>query len=205
MREALDHAVMAGELRYCDLNAARNLKEVASALATRLDAEPELAEPDAQILARLARRGRLLLILWDGAEEAAPERAAAHPEDDALVVHAEGRWFQLPSGRRVDCWRRHSLCRILLCLARGRLQSPRVPRTTTELLQAGWPEESILPAAALGRLRVAINTLRELGLRDHLFSHGGGYLLDASVPLRLEERPPALPEAAPAGVEPRHI
>ena len=51
------------------------------------------------------------------------------------------------------------------------------------LIQAGWAGERMSEASAANRLRVAIATLRKLGLRDVIVSRQGGYRLHPSCQL----------------------
>jgi hypothetical protein len=53
------------------------------------------------------------------------------------------------------------------------------------LLEAGWPGERVLAEAGATRVRVAIATLRSLGLGDVLQTRDDGYLLDPDVGITL--------------------
>lgn len=53
------------------------------------------------------------------------------------------------------------------------------------LAEAGWPGERILVEARATRVRVAIATLRKLGLRDVLLTRDDGYLIDPDVAIRV--------------------
>jgi predicted ATPase len=108
--------------------------------------------------------------------------AAANP---SLVVHASGRWFHLPSGRRVDCAKKRVLPLLLVALARHRLSAPGAPLSTTALSSAGWPGDRADARSTQSRLYVAVNTLRNMGLREILQSDARGYFLDPEVPVRL--------------------
>lgn len=96
----------------------------------------------------------------------------------ALAVADDGTWFQLGTGRRVDLKRRGSLRKVLRALVdrhgNGALDRER-------LFAFGWPGERLHPEAASKRLRVAIATLRTLGLREVLLTRDDGYLLDPSI------------------------
>jgi hypothetical protein len=52
--------------------------------------------------------------------------------------------------------------------------------------RAGWPGERIGADAAANRVRVALTTLRKLGLRDVIKTGQGGYLLDPAMAVTLE-------------------
>lgn len=99
-------------------------------------------------------------------------------EEHALELGPDARWFQLPGGERVDLVRRHNLRRILLGLA----ESSR-SLTGDELFALGWPGERVHRDAALNRVRVALATLRKLGLRDVIATDGDGYRLSISARL----------------------
>ncbi len=102
-----------------------------------------------------------------------------------LLVQRAGRWFQAGDGRVVRLGRRAALQRILAALSaahggdRGMGQH--------ELASVGWPGERILPGAAATRVRVAVATLRRLGLRDLLLTTADGYRLDPSAMVAIQE------------------
>lgn len=104
---------------------------------------------------------------------------------NALVVGPDGRWFQAPGARPVSLERRKPLAKIVSCLARARLAGDEAGLSWSDLQAAGWPGERVLPEAGAHRVRVAISTLRKLGLAPHLLTRGTGYLFDAGLPLVL--------------------
>ncbi|MEO7095854.1 MAG: hypothetical protein ABI175_21520, partial [Polyangiales bacterium] len=106
-------------------------------------------------------------------------RVEAQLPGDALVIAAGGRWFRAPGLPVVELERRKPLARILAALADARAARPDVLVGRDELEHAGWPGERIVPAAAAHRVRVAISTLRKLGLAGVLLTRDDGYLLDA--------------------------
>lgn len=95
-----------------------------------------------------------------------------------LSVSADGRRLVL-DGQSLDLSRRGPLARIVAVLAAA---SPAALRRDA-LIEAGWPGEQISPEAASTRLRVAITTLRKLGLSTALVTRDDGYLFDAHVEL----------------------
>jgi hypothetical protein len=103
---------------------------------------------------------------------------------EVLTLGPEAAWFSLAGGERVDLSHRRVLTRVLQALADAQRERPGVTVAIDRLVAIGWPDEKILPSAAKHRLRVAISTLRKLGLGDRLQQRGGGYLLDASVVVR---------------------
>ena len=112
-------------------------------------------------------------------------RAPAEP----LIVRAGARGFRPPGAREdVDLRRRTPLQRIVLVLARRRLDAPGEALALEELLAAGWPGERVRYSAGTNRVHVALSTLRNLGLRAFLVSGPDGYALTSALPLILEDR-----------------
>jgi hypothetical protein len=114
-----------------------------------------------------------------------------------LTIQAGGRWFRINDGPAVSCDRYRLLQRLLLALARGRLDHVGDPVSGPALLEAGWPSERMTPAAARNRLHVALHRLRRLGLDDIVCCVPGGWVLDAEVTLEPEEE--GRPSAAWSG------
>lgn len=96
----------------------------------------------------------------------------------ALAIGPEARWFELRGGPRVSLDRKRSLRLVLAALAAARLRSPGHALHRDDLLIAGWPGERVLPTAGAHRVRVAVASLRDLGLRGLLLRRDDGYLLD---------------------------
>jgi hypothetical protein len=115
-----------------------------------------------------------------GAIEASPSPSPS-PPDDALLVGPAGLWFRVPHGEKVPLDRRRQLARVLDRLADERVARPGGALGWNALLAAGWPGERVLPEAAAHRVRVAVSTLRKLGLREHLRTTEDGYSLAPDV------------------------
>jgi predicted ATPase len=116
--------------------------------------------------------------------EVALERSAQLDlPSDALVVAEDGAWFRPPRAWRIDLGRRTHLRAVLRALAVAVTSAPGQPLTREDILRAGWPGERIVPRAGASRVYVTILELRDLGLRDLLQSHDGGYMLSPEVPL----------------------
>jgi hypothetical protein len=79
------------------------------------------------------------------------------------------------------------LRRLLVALAKARDERRGIPLEPSELIAAGWPGERLQKRTATNRLRVALHTLRRLGLEDLLLTQMDGYLLDPQVDLRIVE------------------
>ncbi|MFO0587501.1 MAG: hypothetical protein U0441_08175 [Polyangiaceae bacterium] len=103
------------------------------------------------------------------------------PPDDALIVGPSGLWFRAPHGDRVALDRRRQLAKMLDRLADERIARPGAALGWDALLAAAWPGERVLPEAAAHRVRVAISTLRKMGLRDLLRTSEDGYLLAGDI------------------------
>ncbi|MEZ4431476.1 MAG: hypothetical protein R3F65_03625 [bacterium] len=88
--------------------------------------------------------------------------AAAEADHVAWRFAADGTAFTPPGGATVALDNRPTLARIVAALIaaheRGR------PLDNAALIEAGWPGERIGAAAAQNRLRVALSTLRKMGL-----------------------------------------
>jgi hypothetical protein len=101
---------------------------------------------------------------------------------DVLQIGPGTRWFRAPGGRAaVDLSRRHSLRLVLAELASHREIEPGVGLSAAHLFEVGWPGERIDDKSANNRVRVAIATLRKLGLRALLVGGRGGYRLSPTV------------------------
>ncbi len=115
----------------------------------------------------------------------APNTAAV-AQERTLTVSADGNWFAVDRAPRVDLSRQRVLRRVLVALLRERERTPGRAVEAAALVARVWQGERILPAAALNRLYVALNRLRERGLGVVLVRRPDGYLLDPDVALRQE-------------------
>jgi predicted ATPase len=95
-----------------------------------------------------------------------------------LRVDADALSFAVDDKPRVDLGRRGALRRILAALCAEQLAHPGRALSAEELTARGWPNERMLAEAASTRVRVAIATLRKLGLREVLATRDDGYLID---------------------------
>jgi predicted ATPase len=117
------------------------------------------------------------------AEERISAAALAHLLDEgapaigALLVDADGAFFQCPGEDRVDCRQRPVLRRMLATLATN--SEEREPRLVSfaELVRAAWPGERGSESSHKNRVHVALSTLRRLGLRDWLVADPQGWAL----------------------------
>jgi predicted ATPase len=126
----------------------------------------------AGLLGRLA--ARVAASRGGGAARAEPLPA------DALVVGDRGSWFRAPDQARVGLERRPSLALLLDRLASERLGAAKT-LASSSLFTAAWPGEKALASAAAHRVRVAVATLRKMGLRDAIVTLPDGYALSPDV------------------------
>ncbi|HHH27385.1 MAG TPA: tetratricopeptide repeat protein, partial [Polyangiaceae bacterium] len=101
----------------------------------------------------------------------------------SLRLNTSTRRISLPDGSLVDLSRRAVLWRLVEALAAARMEKPPRPMDAEALLSAGWPGEAPTGESGLNRVKVALSTLRKLGLREVLCRRDGGYLFDPDVPL----------------------
>lgn len=115
--------------------------------------------------------------LVDAEELPAPGTAAG----PLFEVGADTRWFRLDGAEPVDITRRGALRRILEALVDQRLTAPGEPLGLEEVIEIGWPGETIMPDSGARRVYTTINRLRELGVQDILLTTDDGYMLDPDV------------------------
>lgn len=101
--------------------------------------------------------------------------------EDALVVGVDGGWFRAPGGARVGLERRRSLALLLDRLTGERLAHAGATLGSAALFAAAWPGEKAITSAASHRVRVAIATLRKMGLRDAIITQPDGYALSSDL------------------------
>ena len=106
----------------------------------------------------------------------------------ALIIGPDARWFRPPEGEPVDLFRRKTLRRLLRRLADQHAGERNQGLPVSELLLAGWPDERVSKEAGANRVRVALATLRKLGLKNHIQSRADGYLLSPELDVRDDAR-----------------
>ena len=111
----------------------------------------------------------------------APAPAPSLAPNDVLLIGASGTWFRAPSAARVGLERRPSLALLLDRLARERIARPGATLTSAALFAAAWPGEKAIATAAAHRVRVAVATLRKMGLRDAIVTLPDGYVVPAEL------------------------
>ncbi|APR82635.1 transcriptional regulator, LuxR family, putative [Minicystis rosea] len=116
-------------------------------------------------------------------------RSTPPPDEEALVVGPEARWFRCGSGPAVDLGRRHAVRLVLWALVRQHLDRPGKALSQDALVRVGWPGEQMGRRAALNRLNVTLSALRKLGLRDRIDNQWNGYQLARRLRVVLADEP----------------
>lgn len=151
------------ELHRAHLSLARGSDEAVALLRALEGSEPMASSDDLRLAARLLRR------------------RIGH---GSLRVADEARALVLPDGTHVELGSRLVLWRLVSALVALREGAPGEPLAIEAAIEAGWPGERMTGDSANNRLKVALSTLRKLGLRELLVRHeSGGYLLDPNVPI----------------------
>jgi predicted ATPase len=138
----------------------------------------------------LARRARLRL---DSGELAHSDDARFALRLLERALRSEAWVFDLtrgalspPGEAAIDLSARPQLLRIARALAEQRVAAPGVALSQDALSALGWPGEKMTADAATNRMKVALSTLRKLGLRALIQRTEAGYLLDPLLPLVIE-------------------
>ncbi len=111
-------------------------------------------------------------------------RAAEPARAPGLRVEANGAAFEL-ADERFSLAKHRTLGRIMLALVEKRLSAPGDALPWQAVFEAGWPQDRAHSEAARNRVKVAVSTLRSLGLRDLVLHDGTGYLLDPETPVHI--------------------
>lgn len=136
------------------------------------------------------RRERVLGLLRDASPEIlgrsddariAMRLLAARLGAQTVSIAKDGGLVRMPDGTEIDLGRRDVLKRIVSILASARVERPNEPVPVDALIEQAWPGERMKYDSALNRLKVALSTLRKLGLSDLIARRDDGYLLDPSV------------------------
>jgi hypothetical protein len=93
------------------------------------------------------------------------------------TITPDGRTVTRPDGATVDLSKRRTLRRLLVALARRRIEGDGQPVKHDDLIDAAWPGDRCRRASALNRLAFSICELRRLGLREILERTPGAYYL----------------------------
>lgn len=126
------------------------------------------------------------LLGW-GVDEMGEElESGREAPEDALEIARDASWFVAPNAEDdADISRRGSIRRILEELLMRRVDEAGAGTDVHDLLDVGWPGETILPESGKARVYTAVGTLRNLGLEGILLTNDEGYLLDPEVTVAL--------------------
>jgi hypothetical protein len=186
------YEVHRGHLDLAMSRAARATGDTASAARHASEARRRLRDADevasSSVDVRFAVRMLERALATAGDPEAARlDASSPSPTAAVLQIGAEGKWFRAPSGARVELPRRRQLRRLIMALAKRRIEAPGEPLSVDALLRAVYPDERFAVSTS-GAMRIynGLARLRTLGLRSVLLSRGNGYLLDPAVVAEIE-------------------
>ena len=148
-----------GILRQLDLSGA------AEHLAHRLAQAKAEQWPGERLLARIL------------ADEV--ERRAASATPRRMTVAEDGRWFQIDGRPAVSLTRRTALRRLLSAVLERRGSG--AAASVQDMVQAGWPRETLSMAQGATRVYTAVRTLRRMGLENVLLTTDRGYEIATEV------------------------
>jgi predicted ATPase len=181
-------AILRQEIDLALARSAESTGDATAAGARRAAVRAWLAEAVANASSSLPDEVRFALrVVRAGLEPGAAVANAPQSADDRMVawtVDPEGRALWAPGGDRVDLRRRGPLHRIVRALVDARLHSPGAGLSTERLVQAGWPGQRMAVESGANRVRVAMSTLRRMGLRELLVTRDDGYLLDPQITVK---------------------
>jgi predicted ATPase len=106
------------------------------------------------------------------------EKALDRQREPTLVVGPGADWFVAGDAPRSDLTTRPVLRRLVSALVEAHAQGSALDAAA--LVRAGWPGERVASASAKNRLSVALNALREHGLRSVLERDDRGWYLSAA-------------------------
>jgi predicted ATPase len=102
-----------------------------------------------------------------------------------MEIHPSGASFSVDGSPKVDLSRRGALRRLFGALVQRRIEAPGSAIDKYALLAEGWPGDKVQVEAGSTRVRVAIATLRRLGLGGVLVTRDDGYLIDPHTTVRI--------------------
>lgn len=157
---------------------AEALEAAARAMATSPVAQRVLGEIEGEPVGGLARW--VVRVLG-----ATPSRSSGRPQPSRqLRIEAGARSFTLDGGPAIDLERRRPLRLLLDALARA--HGAGTALSWDALLALGWPGEKMRPDAGAHRVRVAVSTLRKMGLAEVIETGEDGYRIRREVSVVLE-------------------
>lgn len=184
----LDHPSISREHARIEAGGTVSIEDLKSRNGTRVRGVPLAPRQPARIQAGdVVECGDATLLLRLVSATGAQRSAGASGGARAFVVGSGGRSLQALDASPVNLGRRGALRRVLLTLARTRLDSPGRGLSVDDLLHAGWPNEKMSYDAGVARVYTTIQRLRALGLQAVLVTRDDGYLLDPNAVVRIEQ------------------
>ncbi len=126
---------------------------------------------------RIARRWLVHVLATRAGRATTPEADAMGP---LLKVGPDFHWFEI-GGERTDIRRRGAMRRVFMSLTNTLDNNPGQALTLDEVLEAGWPGQTVSPEAGANRVYTVVRNLRRAGLEDVLLTRDDGYLIDPTV------------------------
>lgn len=108
------------------------------------------------------------------------------PPKRALRIDEEATFFAVDGQPPVDLSRRRPLRRLLAHLCRHAAGPSATPMPWDALLEVGWPGEKMRADAGAHRVRVAISTLRKMGLGGVIETGEDGYRVHKDVAVSID-------------------
>ena len=148
------------------------------------EADPE--PPTMTLSERTAAAVKVNLDVRLGVRLVGRPHVPAPTRGSVCIMAPDGAMFCPPgASQRIDISSRTALRNVLGALVAARQSRASVSRGS--LAQAGWPGEKLTTEQAANRVRVAIATLRKLGLRDVISGARGGYYLNPDVVVEIRQ------------------
>ena len=138
--------------------------------------EPRVASGPQLSLAEGSPEARAILRILE--REVERDRTLQVREDGGAFRFGAGRWVELPRGPIIRS--------ALAAFAEQRLQSPGGHLSIEALFARCWPGERVVGESGLRRVRQVVKRLRRAGLEEVLLTAEAGYLIDRSVPFRID-------------------
>lgn len=135
-------------------------------------ADDDLAEFDDPYMRYMHDQNPLHLSLLDEFLQASKKDLRLLDDGDRVV---------LPDGTEVDLQGRYVLKRLFLGLCRASDDRPGSEMTMEELIEVGWPDQTMTYESGMRRVYSSIRNLRKLGLEQLILTAEDGYLLDPEV------------------------
>jgi hypothetical protein len=150
-----------------------------------LGSHPGMRPPLAEAMAKEHRAWDILGVRPDHAAlEALVQQHLSRPPPE-ITIDSDLRYVTVPGSSRAALGKHRALRGILRALIDCHRHEPGRAVSVLELMQAGWPGESLIPEAGANRVYVALSSLRKLGLERFIERCDGGWRLLPSTAIRV--------------------